>query len=471
LAFIGWAHGLRKQAWMVCLIVAAPVAAQLSGITFTATGNDTVPRYFHSASTLPDGVVMVTGGLGLNIIPPSLFSRNQVSFYILSTGAFAATYASLNGGPAVGVVLGQARSSHTQTSLHDGRVLITGGNVNASGTNPGASTATVELFNPWTGIMAPGPAMSEARAYHTATELPDGRVLIAGGSTWQLFDPTTTAWSTPHALARTRSGHAAVLLHDFGNLAYDDRVLIVGGAGTGAATMELIDPASASAELLVSTLSVGVDDLAATRLPGGRVLVVGGQNVASGDTVSNAYLVDVEADAIAAVASPPNRAGGISDHQLVRFGAYVYVLGGEQQTGGADTELNYAAAFDGVSESWAGDGTMQFVHDDFAAAPLGSCGVLLIDGGVPLLGNEAPSNRAEILSATIANACLSADFDNDGEVDHRDYDAVADCLTGPKPASAPAFIPFRCRAANFDVDGDIDLADFAEFQRHIGPRP
>ena len=58
----------------------------------------------------------------------------------------------------------------------DGRVLVTGG----LGPNRDA-VASAEMYSPSTGLWAPIEAMSEPRVGHTATLLPDGRVLVAGG--------------------------------------------------------------------------------------------------------------------------------------------------------------------------------------------------------------------------------------------------------------------------------------------------
>jgi hypothetical protein len=93
--------------------------------------------------------------------------------------------------------------------------------------------------------------MSEGRFAHTATMLPDGRVLVAGGddnsssvlSAAETWDPATGAFSAADSLEVARAGHAAALLPD-------GRVLIVGGYGA----IETIDgdedrPVIAEAEI------------------------------------------------------------------------------------------------------------------------------------------------------------------------------------------------------------------------------
>jgi len=438
--------------------------AQIDGGVLTSTGSDPYPRYFHAASRLDNGLVMVTGGLTISFIPPTLISRTEISFYEPASGVFSTTFHPLNGDPAVTPALAAARSSHTQTTLPDGRVLITGGNTGASGTSPGTPIASVEVFDPWTGSVSAGPAMSAARAMHTATSLPDGRVVVAGGGTWQVFDWVSDTWSASYALAKTRTAHAAVLLPDYAGTAGDNRVLLVGGSGSGPASCELLDPDAGSTTLLTATLATGVDDLAAVALPDGRVFIAGGQDLTTGDTIPDTYLLDPVADQLTPAPDLPNRAGGAADQQIVRTGWHVVLLGGEQQASGVDTVLDYVAVFDASAGAWLDDGAMLTVHDDFAAVPLTNCRTLIIDGGVPFLGEEVPSPNCEVLEFTDPAICLSGDLNNDGAVTAADQAAFSPCCSGPGAAPAPN----ECLNADLDADGDADLRDFAALQRAAG---
>jgi hypothetical protein len=73
------------------------------------------------------------------------------------------------------------RTWHTATLLTNGQVLIASGEVSLE--EAGFDTlATADLNNPDSGTFTPTDNMTTARFYHTATLLPSGRVLIAGGA-------------------------------------------------------------------------------------------------------------------------------------------------------------------------------------------------------------------------------------------------------------------------------------------------
>ena len=69
-----------------------------------------------------------------------------------------------------------ARFSHTATLLPNGKVLVAGGR-----SSFGTFLASAELYDPSSGTWATTGSMSVARDFHTATLLPNGMVLVAGG--------------------------------------------------------------------------------------------------------------------------------------------------------------------------------------------------------------------------------------------------------------------------------------------------
>src|SRR3954452_12870109 len=72
--------------------------------------------------------------------------------------------------------LNTARTAHTATLLPSGKVLVAGGR-DANGD----ALASAELYDPLTGAWTPTGSLNTARFDHTATLLPNGKVLVAGG--------------------------------------------------------------------------------------------------------------------------------------------------------------------------------------------------------------------------------------------------------------------------------------------------
>ena len=88
--------------------------------------------------------------------------------------------------------LAEGRYMHTATLLPDGRVLVIGGQANGGGYR-----ASAEVWDPATATFGPAGSLAEARDYHSATLLPDGRVLVIGGwaqsaEVWDPQPPSTT---------------------------------------------------------------------------------------------------------------------------------------------------------------------------------------------------------------------------------------------------------------------------------------
>jgi hypothetical protein len=108
--------------------------------------------------------------------------------------------------------------------------------------------------------------------HHTATLLPNGKVLAVGGSRAELYDPTSGLWSTTGAMNTPRTFHTTTLLAN-------GTVLVAGGAGTSA---ELYNPAT---ERWTTTGSPSSAYFAptATLLLNGKVLVQGGSRVYSAE--------------------------------------------------------------------------------------------------------------------------------------------------------------------------------------------
>ena len=128
------------------------------------TGSMTTPRTQHDATLLPEGKVLVTGGSGPRRVGVSLAPPLSAELYDPATRSWAATES-----------MSTSRTGHTATLLPDGRVLVTGGY------GADRDFASAELYDPASGTWTTTGSMAHERRYHTATLLLDGRVLVAGG--------------------------------------------------------------------------------------------------------------------------------------------------------------------------------------------------------------------------------------------------------------------------------------------------
>src|SRR5881394_1154624 len=166
-----------------------------------------VPRTGHAATALADGRVLITGG------------RDNAGIIVATAEVFDPANETST---AIGI-LNTARIDHTATLLADGRVLIAGG------TSASGALTSAEIFdpaNPGAGFRVLSATMGAARTRHTATRLHNGTVLIAGGDaagSAEIFNPTTETFSSALlAMAAPRIGHTATLFSD-------DSVLLAGG--------------------------------------------------------------------------------------------------------------------------------------------------------------------------------------------------------------------------------------------------
>ncbi len=195
--------------------------------TWSLTGSIINKRLSHTANLLNNGQVLAAGGFNYEI-----GYLSACELYDPATKVWSST-GSLN----------TKREQHASTLLPDGKVLVSGG------FNIGGSFASAEIYNPASGLWTVTGAMSGPRYGHASTLLPNGKVLVTGGSsspsssnsvlaTAEFYDPATAKWSPAPAFTVARCYHTATLLPD-------GRLLIAGGTGAGAdlASAEIYDPA------------------------------------------------------------------------------------------------------------------------------------------------------------------------------------------------------------------------------------
>jgi Galactose oxidase, central domain/Kelch motif len=301
--------------------------------TWSAAGNMSVPRHAHVAVRLPNGKVLVAGGQSgaaqgfittwksAEIYDPdtgtwsptgSLESARAFStatllangkVLVAGGGLFATNDPSSNTAelydPATGVwssagTMNAPRRVHTATRLANGKVLISSG-MGGTFASPILQNSS-ELYDPATGSWTPTGNLTTARVFHTDTLLPNGNVLLTGGSnftttiydTAEIYDSSTGVWTPTGRLTTPRISHTA-------NLLADGRVLVVAGfnnqpVNNTERSSEFYDPATGSWTRAVD-LNLPRGNHRATLLNNGRLLVSGG-NGSSPSSLTSAELLD-----------------------------------------------------------------------------------------------------------------------------------------------------------------------------------
>lgn len=272
------------------------------------------------------------------------------------------------------------RAAHTATALPDGRVLVAGGFVEKG------SPVGAELYDATTGRFSAVAPMLETRHSHSATLLPDGTVLIAGGygagtttlHTTELFDPRTQTFTSTGSLVSARADHIAVRLDN-------GKVLVAGGLGpewTFLSSAEVYDPATRSFSP-TGGMTVARESHTAVLLNDGRVLIAGGHRGRRADIVlhASAEVYDVKTGAFARVGDMGVRR---HKHDAVRLrDGRILITGGADERD-SDGVYDTTELFDPAPGMFTAGPSMvlpRYKHE--GASLLLANGTVLIAGGAP----------------------------------------------------------------------------------------
>jgi len=185
-------------------------------------------RAAHTATVLPDGLVLLAGGQ-----KDYYYASDTADLFLPKSNTIAHLSSSI----------GDPRGYHAACDLGNGEVMLIGGWNGSQFVNPALDTTVI--YKHQDRSFRPGPTMNERRDYVQAVVLQDGRVLVVGGldyefgqayysKTAEVYDPSTGEFRYTHGIPRrSRAGHTLTLLPD-------GRVLIVGG--TGYPSAEIFEP-------------------------------------------------------------------------------------------------------------------------------------------------------------------------------------------------------------------------------------
>ncbi len=334
-------------------------------------------RYGHSATLLPNNDTLFYGGSAC--AAPACATQVATSISMVQE-----LYSEKNFAIAPGLAANQ-RAFHTSTLLPNGDILVAGG------TNGPSILNNAELFSPTSETFAPtaGP-MRHVRDLHTATLMPNGRVLLAGGfttnetstgstNTVEIYYPDTRRFIETTPMISSRSNHGAILLPD-------GRIFTAGGFGAG-------DVITATAEIYITTESRWIPSTlmpvaraihATVQLKTGKILLIGGVN--ADGPLNSAVLYDPAANSWNALATMPTALRSLTATLL--FDGRVLVVGGNDGFG----EANKSFIYNPLNNTWAPTHPNPLLEPRFNhTATLLPNGNVMISGGSQRFGNVPKS--------------------------------------------------------------------------------
>ncbi|CAF1690851.1 unnamed protein product, partial [Adineta ricciae] len=136
--------------------------------------------------------------------------------------------------------MNDARRFHRASILLNGQRLVTGGYYSIRGDS---FLRSAELYDPSTSTWTTKANMNAARVRHTASVLSNGTILVAGGSSVytypysaELYDPSTNNWTMTPNMNAARSGHTASVLSN-------GKILVTGGSNIDSDSNEYLSSA------------------------------------------------------------------------------------------------------------------------------------------------------------------------------------------------------------------------------------
>jgi hypothetical protein len=344
--------------------------------TWNTAGSMQSGRSSATATLLPGGSILVAGGYVYDTVAQSGGVTASSEIYDPVADKWSS---------AGNMIVG--REEHTATLLPNGKVLVVGGTI-PDGHGSQFSQASAEIYDPAANKWSSAGSMKDARQDHTATLLPDGKVLVVGGLLWgssglstadpgtEIYDPATNTWASAANPVAPRAEHTATLLPN-------GKVLVVAGFGFSAssrvATAEIYDPNS-NTWSPAATLADGRRFHNATRLQNGKVMVSGGE---TDSFTGSAEIYDPAANTWSKAGSLgpqryPSQVALLPNGTVLVVGGYA----GTDQYPQASTMI-----YDPVSATWSPGASMAVGRTDFTATVLQN-GAVLVTAPSGLTGCE-----------------------------------------------------------------------------------
>lgn len=298
-----------------------------------------------NAAMLSDGTVVLAGG----------FPTSGTT----STARATVLVRKKDGTWGFGAAMSSGRAYHTMTVVKKAGkefVLVAGGQTTSFASTSTPALKTAELYDLAVDGWLGAGAMGNPHTKGAATVLTDGRALIVGGDSFssgttccspststEIFDPTSSLWTTGPAMNVAREGPLVMALTG------TNAAVVIGGLNTTSFALNSLETLNAGATTwttLPGTMVAGRQFAAADRLSDGRILITGGNaSATSSVTQSPTDTADLYDPATGTVTSTATMGSPRMFHASVSFGAKVLVTGGLTSSS-SGTETTSSEIFD-----------------------------------------------------------------------------------------------------------------------------
>jgi hypothetical protein len=331
-----------------------------------------VPQTLYKCFRDDDGLVQIktTGNHGLSTGDSVLIENATAPIATTSPAHYEYVF------PPSGAVLLDWSAA---TFLQNKDVLFCGGQITA-----GAAQNYTTVFSQATNTTSAKATMNVSRFKHSATLLPNGRVLVAGGGTaaCEIYDPVLNIWINIASMNQSRTAHIAVLLNN-------GKVLVAGGGHNSAEVFDYL----AGTWTVVATPSADRSHAQAVVLGDGRVFVSGGYTTFP-TALNTTEIYNYHNDTWT---SGPTMSSGRFYHQAINVphlgpSGHVYITGGS--TNGTSNSLNTVDVYNPATNLMSAGPA--FTH---ARYNHGIC--LDHNGNIVILGGYQNATTAATTSATV----------------------------------------------------------------------
>jgi hypothetical protein len=364
--------------------VPAPTITSFDSLTPTITyGSNTnlVAVFSHGTATINPGGITVSSGDNVSVTPQT------TTTYTLEVSNLAGTQVAMNFTITVttGVFADLNNSMSVSRWQDSSSVVLNNGKVLVYGNNDAYGTNIADIFDPTTNQFSRTGNTNIGRRNAPGILLANGKVLVTGGTTYQvrneavnapeLFNPSTNTWSWTGMMSTTRRNHYMIRLND-------GKVLVGGGFDTHGnllSSVEIYDP-NFEVFTSVTAMPEARSDARVALLPDGNVIVIGGYGGSNAGTLKTAVIFNVTTNSWNTVTSQMQIGHGQGSAIITLSDGRIMVAGGWDTAGGSMFGISQTDIYDPTTGHFSRGQSLTLQRGDVTGHLLSSGKVVFIGG-------------------------------------------------------------------------------------------